>query len=224
MIAGVLLAAGASQRMGRDKALLKADGDSFLVRGVRNLWTVCDRVVVVLGAHHAKIRLAAEREFAVLIRRGALNKDFRPRLGKSRLAGGIEVHFIVNRHWRRGMLSSVRAGLADALAAGPESVLVMPVDHPDVDSSTVYGLALLMHEARQVMRPRERRALRQAMIPRHRGRRGHPIVLSPALAERVVADRAADDLSDAIRRSAALVAYVDVADPGVVRNRNQPGD
>ena len=224
MIAGVLLAAGASRRMGRDKALLKSAGESYLVRGVRNLWTVCERVVVVLGANHTAIRRAAETEFAALIRRRALDRDFRPRIGRPGAPRGIEVHFIVNPGWKQGMLSSVRIGLRDALEVRPESVLVLPVDHPDVKPVTVYGLALLMHETRQASRPRERRELRQAMIPRHRGRRGHPVLLSPALAERVVADRSAPDLSDAIRRSASLVAYVDVADAGVVRNRNAPGD
>jgi hypothetical protein len=40
----------------------------------------------------------------------------------------------------------------------------------------------------------------------------------------VIADRGARDLSDAVRRNARLVGFLDCADPGVVRNRNRPED
>ena len=66
--------------------------------------------------------------------------------------------------------------------------------------------------------------LAYALVPRYRRRRGHPVALSPALARAVAADRDAGDLSDAVRRNARLVGYLDCADAGVVRNRNQPGD
>ena len=61
-------------------------------------------------------------------------------------------------------------------------------------------------------------------MPRFRRRRGHPVALSPALARAVAADTGAEDLSDAIRRNARLVGYLEVGDAGVVRNRNTPRD
>ena len=48
MNVGVLLAAGASRRMGRNKSLMRTKGDTFLAHGVRQLWHACDAVVVVL--------------------------------------------------------------------------------------------------------------------------------------------------------------------------------
>ena len=63
MMVGVLLAAGASRRMGSAKALVKVRGQSFLMHGVRHLWAACDRVIVVLGSDAAAIRRAAEQEF-----------------------------------------------------------------------------------------------------------------------------------------------------------------
>src|SRR5262249_2244619 len=63
MMVGVLLAGGASKRMGRPKALVKADAESFLARGVRRLWTACDSVVVVLGSGAREIRGKTEHEF-----------------------------------------------------------------------------------------------------------------------------------------------------------------
>ena len=69
-----------------------------------------------------------------------------------------------------------------------------------------------------------RAAFAYALIPRYRGKRGHPIALTPALAEAILADPDAADLSDAVRRNARLIGYVDVRDPNVLRNRNTPRD
>jgi hypothetical protein len=50
------------------------------------------------------------------------------------------------------------------------------------------------------------------------------VALSPDLARAAAADRAAHDLSDAVRRNARLIGYMDCTDPGVVRNHNRPED
>jgi CTP:molybdopterin cytidylyltransferase MocA len=65
MIPGVVLAGGASSRMGgRPKALLPTGqaGETFLARIVSSLWAGgVDDVVVVAGYHHAEISRAAMR-------------------------------------------------------------------------------------------------------------------------------------------------------------------
>lgn len=220
MIAGVLLAGGASRRMGSDKALLRSGGESYLVRGVRVLWTACDTVVVVLGAHAARVRTSAEQEFGQLVARGRLDPDLRA--AHRHGAAGLEARFVENESWREGMLSSVRVGLRAALELQPAAVLVLPVDHPAVHASTVAGLTHVLLGAMAACRPRELKTFRYALIPRHRGRRGHPLALTPALAHDVASDRDAEDMSDAVRRSARLVGYLDVPDAGVAFNHNTP--
>lgn len=219
MIAGVLLAAGASRRMGSDKALVRSGGHSFLVNGVRHLWAGCDSVVVVLGSNGAAIRRGAEAEFEKLVKSGGLDLDLR--IAQHHGLRGLEAHFLLNPKWRQGMLCSARTGIASALALDPAAVIVLPVDHPKVKALTVASLARVLLEALAACRPRDRAEFSYALIPRHRRRRGHPIAITPALARAVAADRAAADLSDAIRRNARLVSYLDVDDPGVAINRNQ---
>jgi molybdenum cofactor cytidylyltransferase len=222
MITGVLLAGGASTRMGRTKALMPSNGESFIAHGIRSLWTVCDVVVVVLGAQSGAIRQRTEEEFAVLAGRGGFDRQ----LSEHRHARGrLEVHFVVNRAWRRGMYSSVREGLRAAGTVDHEAILVAPVDHPTVRPRTVTCLAEVLAQALRACRtPRERERFSYALVPRYRGRRGHPIGMSPALAKAVSDDGDAENLSEAIRRNARLVGYLDVPDPGVVRNRNTPDD
>jgi molybdenum cofactor cytidylyltransferase len=223
VIVGVLLAAGASTRMGRAKALVKSDGQSFAARGVRHLWSACDTVVMVLGANASRIRRDVELEFARLMESGALRPDLKHARGSG--TRDLEVQIVVNQRWRSGMYGSVRAGLAAALEARPQAVMVLPVDHPDVRVATLEALAAMIHGALAACKtPRERRALAYAVVPRYRRRRGHPVVMTPALAAAIAADRDAEHLSDALRRHARLIGYLDVADAGVVRNVNRPED
>jgi nicotine blue oxidoreductase len=223
MNVGILLAAGASRRMGGSKPLVRSGRFSFMAAGMRNLWSACDAVVVVLGSGAPRVRAAVEAEFEGLARGGGLARD----LASARRHGarGLEARFVVHRDWRKGMLSSVRAGLATALALEPELLLVLPVDHPAVKPATVQTLAGAMREALGAFsRRRQRDAFPYALVPRHRRRRGHPIALSPALARAIAADRGATDLSDAVRRNARLVGYIECPDAGILRNRNTPGD
>jgi len=72
-VAGIVLAAGASRRMGRNKMLLELEGESLVRRAARRaLAAGLSPVVVVLG-HEADRARAALADLAVLI---ALNPDF----------------------------------------------------------------------------------------------------------------------------------------------------
>lgn len=223
MMAGVLLAAGNSTRMGRPKALVQTQGESFIAHGILHLWSACDVVIVVLGANARTVRKKTEEEFVRLIGSPQFARDLKQ--SKRQAADEMEVHFVVNAKWRSGMFSSVRAGIESALGESPEAVLVLPVDHPDVKPATILDLAVVMQQALAASRsPKVRRSFSYALVPRYQRRRGHPVVLSPALAREVVKDKDAEHLSDAVRRNARLVGYLDVKDSGVVRNRNRPGD
>jgi len=220
VIVGVLLAAGASKRVGSPKPLVRTRGLSFLVRGVRSLWSACDKVVVVVGSHGERVCAEAGEELERLVGRGmlapALNGGPRNRKGE------LEVRFAFNRRWASGMLSSARFGLATALALRPRGVILLPVDHPQVRSRTVGALGVMLEGALGEFGAPRNNGFAYALIPRHRGLRGHPVALSAALAALITRDRAARDLADGIRRHARLVGYLDVADRGILVNRNSP--
>ena len=219
---GVLLAGGASTRMKSPKALAQRGRSSYMAHGIRNLWSACTSVVAVLGANGPAIQRAVEDEFTELVQSGALHDD----LSRAHHHGadGYEVHFSRNPRWKSGMFSSVQVGLRQALALEPQGVLVLPVDHPSVKSKTIATLAEMLGQALAASAPKERARFAYAIVPRHRGRRGHPLALSPALAQAIAKDREAANLDDAVRRNARLVGYLDVADAGILRNVNRPGD
>lgn len=219
---GVVLAAGASKRMGSPKPLVKVRGESFLVRAVRLLWTSCDRVVVVLGSNAARVQSQVEKEFQGLLEEGQLHGDIRR--AKRGRRQELELRFVVHRDWKQGMFSSARVGLKAAGGLRPKAVIVLPVDHPAVKPESVVALAGVMEQALAATRSsRERARFSYALVPRYLKRRGHPLVLSPALARSIAGDASAEHLGDAVRRHARLVGYLDVSDSGVVLNRNTRG-
>jgi CTP:molybdopterin cytidylyltransferase MocA len=141
-------------------------------------------------------------------------------------AAGLEVRFVENSRWAQGMLGSVHVGLRTALRLHPGAVLVHPVDHPMVRPATVMTLGAAVKAAIGDYQGKraDRERFAYAVVPRYRHARGHPVALSAGLAQRVLDDRGAADLSDAIRRNARLVGYLDCPDRGVIRNRNRPTD
>jgi CTP:molybdopterin cytidylyltransferase MocA len=110
-VGAVVLAAGASSRMGRCKALLAVDGVPMVRLHVLALSPWVDRVVVVVGFEGAAVAETVNDLAEVA----------------------------VQRRWRSSpMSSSVRLGLR---SLPPGRVLVTPVDVPPVDAATARALA-----------------------------------------------------------------------------------
>lgn len=109
-LAGVVLAAGESRRMGQPKQLLAFGEHTILERVVDTLLTAgVGEVIVVLGH-------LAERVGAVL--------------------GDRPVRPVINESYRQGMLSSVKCGVR-AIDAGYEAVLFALGDQPQIQSAVV---------------------------------------------------------------------------------------
>ncbi len=126
-LAGLVLAAGASRRMGAPKAGLRIGGATFVARVLEGLTAArLAPIVVVAGMHHEAVIEALPRD------------------------SGARV--VVNPAPERGQLSSLKVGLKELLAVAPEveGVVVALVDHALVAPATV---AALVHAARNAPAP-----------------------------------------------------------------------
>jgi len=119
MVTAIILAAGHSTRMGSPKALLRdREGRPFVARIARTLVTGgCGSVTVVTGAAHDAIRDAVEAD-----------------------APPGDVRLVRNPAPDRGQLSSIWAGLDDAVRPGVDAVLLALVDAPFFAVATVCAL------------------------------------------------------------------------------------
>ena len=124
MIPAVILAAGASSRMGRPKALLPIgrEGETFIARLAR---TFCDAgaddLVVVVGAYADGVSEAVARM-------------------------PVFARVVENRAYERGQLSSLVVALDVVDRPGVRAVMAMPVDMPLVTPATVRALVQAYRE------------------------------------------------------------------------------
>ena len=112
----VILAAGASTRLGQPKQLLTYRGRSFLYNAVEVAFSsTCSPIIVVLGADAQQLR---------------------PEISQ------FPVQVVENRQWREGISASIRVGI-QALKATPgkiEAAVLMLCDQPFVSSQIINQL------------------------------------------------------------------------------------
>jgi molybdenum cofactor cytidylyltransferase len=115
-VALIILAAGASTRMGKPKQLLLYQGRSFLSHTIESaIASVCKPVIVVLGANAQQIRVEVNQP---------------------------SVQIVENYQWNLGMSTSIRSGIL-ALANYPESVnaaVITVCDQPFISVEIINGL------------------------------------------------------------------------------------
>ncbi len=177
-IAGIILSAGASRRMGTPKALLPLDGETFLDRLIRLFSQVAIRPIVVLGHQAAQIQSGIQR--------------------------GAEAAFVMNPDPERGMLSSLQCGL-QAVAPEADAVMFTPVDHPNLESSTLEKLIGHFNAGRAAV-----------IVPTFQADHGHPVLIARPLIAELLALNATAQASDVIHRYRSETTYISVDDPAVI--------
>jgi molybdenum cofactor cytidylyltransferase len=184
-VAGLILAGGASLRMGTAKALLKVNGETFLDRLIGVFATHCESVNVVLGYQAEEIRAGISRSG--------------------------EANFFINRTPELGQFSSLQTGLR-SLPRSAQAVIFTPVDYPNIAAETVGKLIHALD------------ALESAAIavPRHNGRRGHPVIFRTRLIPEFLSLPADAEARQIIHAYKAQTLYVDVNDAGILRDVDNP--
>ena len=194
MISGIVLAAGASSRMGQPKAVLplNATGDTVVARVVRTLLAggVPD-LVVVAGAHIDAVRRAMPA-FA---------------------AASARARVIEHPQWQRGQLSSLIAGL-DAID-GPllEAALVTLVDVPLVAPATVAAVISAWRASRAPI-------VRPASGERH----GHPVIFDRSVFDELRSANPDIGAKAVFAMHEDRIVNVEVNDPGAFVDIDTPAD
>jgi molybdenum cofactor cytidylyltransferase len=183
--------------MGRPKALLEYRGETFAGRLVRVLSTLCDPVIVVLGYHADEIQA---------------------RVGAT---------VVVNRDPDRGQLSSLQTALR-AVPDDIEGFLFIPVDCPTVADETIAELfrAFFGGNGSAIVIPRYQvfgdgqATEERSAVPLKR--RGHPVIVPGALIAEFLALDPTEETRTVINRHSREITYVDVDDPGILADIDDP--
>jgi molybdenum cofactor cytidylyltransferase len=193
--AGLILAAGDSSRMGRDKALLAwpppgagqaTSNDTFLSAAIRSLASATDFVIVVVGKNEAALA-------PIIYARGA--------------------SLVVNPDPSRGQFSSLQVGLHDVLNHGRDAAMVTLVDRPPVSAATIQTLGDAFQTAAQNI---------WAVVPEHAGKHGHPYLVGREMMEAFLRVPAISTAREVEHQNQEHIQYVGVDDPLVAMNINTP--
>jgi molybdenum cofactor cytidylyltransferase len=191
-VCGLILAAGASSRMGTDKALLpwpptNASGTTLLSAAIAALQPFTQVIVVVTGKNAHNLAPIIES------------------------SGATMAH---NLNPEQGQFSSLRIGLRAVLAHGCDTAMITPVDCPPLSASSLkllcdaFGRALARGQ--------------WAVAPERDGKRGHPLVACRALIDAFLDAPAASNARDVKRAQAGLFGSVPVPDLYLNADMNTP--
>lgn len=195
--AGLILAAGDSSRMGRDKALLPwppasaaqiPSSETFLSAAIRTFLRATDFAVVVVGKN--EVALAP-----IIYAHGA--------------------SLVVNPDPSRGQFSSLQVGLHEVLNHGRDAAMVTLVDRPAVSSATIHTLREAFGAADENI---------WAVVPEFSGKHGHPYLIGREMIEAFLRVPAASIARDIEHQQQKHIQYVPVDDPLVALNINTPED
>lgn len=121
----IILAAGASTRMGTPKQLLLYQGISLLHHTVNiALESACRPVIIVLGAYFEQIKPEVEQ---------------------------LPVHIVENADWEQGMSTSIQAGIRALTKINPDAdaVVITVCDQPFLSVDTIAQLIDAYHYTHQ---------------------------------------------------------------------------
>jgi len=187
----IVLAAGASQRMGRPKALLEFDQETCLSLVLGACFSsLATETILVVGADGDALRAEAIRTVRL------------------RQARAFDV--VVNTNPERGQTSSVKTGL-EAMSGKSDAFIIMPVDQPLVTSVEIDMLV-----QRFEMKPRGR----SIFIATHENRRGHPALFAESHRLPILEMEDDDPLNEYTHIREGEIDEVEMRNPGVTIEMN----
>lgn len=193
-VAGIVLAAGCSARMGAQRnKLLERVGERPLVAGPVDAMLAAGirPVVVVTGFEAERVREAL---------------------------AGRPCRFVHHAGWAAGMGDSIACGLRALReeAAPPEAVLVGVGDLPGLRADHVEAIVVAARTADGAIGPE------CIVVPTFAGQRGHPVLFGAAHFEALAGLRGDQGARAILAASERHVRTVDVRDDGIVRDVDTP--
>lgn len=192
-LCGVILSAGFSSRMGRDKALLPwppgslEPGKTLLAASIASLASVAETIFVVAGNNAAQLASVVKTNGAVLVENPAPE---------------------------RGQFSSLQIGLSALVERGFSATMITLVDSPPLCDAS---LALLRAAfARAVAEGK------WAVAPEHNGKGGHPLFAARPMIDAFLAAPVTANAREIQHGHANLIRRISVPDAVLTVDINTP--
>jgi molybdenum cofactor cytidylyltransferase len=199
MLSVVVLAAGMSTRMGRNKLLLNFRDKPLIVHAVDTLLaSEIDEVIVVLGHEIDKVRDQLER-------RVGLAKKAAPRK---------PVRLVQNPDYQKGLSTSVRTGV-EAVSPQANGIMIYLADQPLLEPADVNRIVAAFAAAEEVNK--------SIVVPFFEGERGNPVILDASLRVAILGIAGDVGCKGVIKRYPEKVFILEMENDHVVRDVDDVG-
>jgi CTP:molybdopterin cytidylyltransferase MocA len=197
-LAGLVLAAGDSTRMGVDKALLPWPPPS--PGEAESHHTLLSAALVALDPF---------TRFNVVV--AGRNAD-----AIATMVGACGAYLVRNPKPEKGQFSSLQIGLRELLDRGCNAAIITPVDCPPLSAASLERLrhAFLGAAIADVW----------AVAPEHDGKHGHPLLASRNLIDAFLKASVTGNAREVLHANASRVVYVPVPEPLAKAGLNTPED
>ncbi len=217
-VSTIILAAGASSRMGQPKALLKWKNKTFLENICHNLSKAGTEEIVIVTNKSLLSDISSfnQNEYPIsnnLSRGQRRSWTEYPSSNFNSLPSSQYSHiptFTINPHPEQGMLSSFRCGLRTLKSSG-RNVMLCLTDHPMVEVETY---RTLFSAAKK----------NKIIIPKYKNRRGHPIIFGSDFIPELLEKDCPEGARTIVRAHPEAVEEILVEDAGILLDIDTPED
>lgn len=193
MLAAVILSAGESSRMGSPKALLPLRGSTFLGH-------LLDVVQQSKRTAESGKEIGCTR-----IVLGAHTAEITAKIPLDNSA------VVLNPQWQQGQLSSIKEAIRSLKEIQTDGIILFLVDHPLISGELVSELVRHFYASGRAI-----------VLPKFRGKRGHPVIFAARLYAELLAAPAEQGARAVVWAHQDEVLEVPTNEEGVVLNLNDP--
>lgn len=198
-IAGLVLAAGESSRMGTDKALLPWPPAPQSADGLPRRTLLSAALLAFDPLTQLNVVVAGRNADALAI-----------------TAGACGAYLVRNPAPENGQFSSLQIGLREILARGCDAAMITPVDCPPLSAASLERLYYAFVGALE--------AEFWAVAPEHDGRHGHPLLVNRDLIDVFLDAPIKSSARQVLHAHASRVVYVPVPEALMKAGLNTPED
>lgn len=127
--------------------------------------------------------------------------------------GRLPVTIVVNPNYAQGQLSSLTAAIRTLPAENVDGILVHLVDHPFLSPDLVNRMIERFYESKKLI-----------VVPRWKGRRGHPVIFSSRLFAELLSTPLDRGAKSVVRAHAAETLEIETDDEGITLDIDTPED
>ncbi len=170
---GIILAAGFSSRMNEWKPEVKIDGRPIIVHAINSMIPFCSKLIIVGGFNYQRLNSLV------------FGENYFP------IADKEKIQVVENRNYKKGMMSSVKAGLI-VTGINCSGIFVLPGDMPFVTSET-YSILInnfCSEDENDIYIPVTK--IKFPFETEERNKKGHPVLIRQRIVNDILKDE--DDI------------------------------